>query len=110
LNLDRETATHESIASAFRQLALQFHPMGSKTNLDTNMRKFNQICEAYEVLSNKDHKAVFDAMGETGLKTGIAANDSSYGACGAYAYQGKCFEIFNSFFGNQSPFTDRYDL
>ena len=84
--------------------------MGSKANLDTNMRKFNQICEAYEVLSNKDHKAVFDGMGETGLKTGISANDSSYGACGAYAYQGKCFEIFNSFFGNQSPFTDRYDL
>ena len=100
LNLDRETATHETIASAFRQLALQFHPMGSKTNLDTNMRKFNQICEAYEVLSNKEHKAVFDSMGEAGLKTGIKSTMSQYGACGAYAYEGKCFEIFNSFFGN----------
>ena len=53
LNLDRETATHETIASAYRELALQYHPMGSKANQDTNMRKFNQICEAYEVLSNK---------------------------------------------------------
>jgi hypothetical protein len=46
-------------------------------------------------LSNKDHKEIFDAMGETGLKTGISATSTEYGACGAYAYQGKCFEIFN---------------
>jgi molecular chaperone DnaJ len=57
------TATHEQIAGAydkhkynffhsFRRLALKYHPLRNPSDLATNTAKFNEICEAYDVLSH----------------------------------------------------------
>lgn len=37
--------------------------------------KFDSICEAYEVLSHQERKAIFDKYGEYGLKNGITRED-----------------------------------
>ena len=83
--------------------------MAQKENLDANQRQFNQISEAYEVLSNSDLKACYDKSGNDGLKNFRKPNGKKLTGAG-YSYSGKCFEIFEAFFGTKSPFADRYDL
>ena len=109
LQLDRNACTHEQIAAQYRCLALKYHPMAQKENLDTNQRQFNQISEAYEVLSNSDLKACYDKSGNDGLRNFRKPSGKKLTGAG-YSYSGKCFEIFEAFFGTRSPFADRYDL
>lgn len=61
----------------FRRLALKFHPLRNPTNLATNTAKFNEICEAFDVLSNQERKALFDKYGEYGFKEGVPAKNGS---------------------------------
>ena len=48
------------------------------TNQGSNQVRFNQICEAYEVLSHSERKALFDKYGEYGLKNGITGPDGKH--------------------------------
>ena len=71
LKLDRNSASHEDIAASFRKLALEYHPMRNiQGNLSDNSKNFSQVCEAYEVLSNQQHKETYDKYGIEGLKNG----------------------------------------
>lgn len=65
------TATSEGITMAFRRLALKYHPEKNPSNKAANTQKFDEICEAFEVLSDPEKKAIFDLHGEYGLKTGV---------------------------------------
>ena len=60
-------ANREQIAAAFRKLALRTHPLKNPDQLSEYTAKFNEICEAYEVLSNVDYKMNYDKYGEKGL-------------------------------------------
>ena len=107
LELDSKSATHESIANSFRRLALKNHPLRNKDNLDSSQRAFNQICEAYEVLSNADFKATYDKSGIDALKNGATKKkDGKF--LGGYCFSGNSFEIFKRFFGTQNPFNDNF--
>ena len=107
LELDSKTATHESIANAYRRLALKTHPLRSTENLDSNQREFSKICEAYQVLSDTTLKATYDKCGMDGLKNGVTKKkDGKF--IGGYCFQGNSFEIFRNFFGTQNPFTDHF--
>jgi DnaJ-class molecular chaperone len=107
LELDSKTASHESIADNFRRLALKNHPLRNEENLDSSQREFNRICEAYEVLSNAEFKAIYDKSGISGLKNGTTKKkDGKF--IGGYSFQGNSFEIFKAFFGTQDPFTDNF--
>ncbi len=59
--------------------------------------KFNQICEAYEVLSDEKRKAIFDAYGEFGLKNGVT--DENGASTPKYLFLGNSDQINNNFFG-----------
>ena len=83
--------------------------MAQKENLDTNQKMFNQISEAYEVLSNSDLKQVYDKLGNDGLLNYVKPSGKKVTGAG-YSYSGKCYEIFEAFFGTKSPFVDRFDL
>jgi len=107
LEIEAKTATHESIANAFRKLALKYHPIRSRENVDSNQREFNKVCEAYEVLSDPSFKIIFDKNGMDGLKNGTTKKkDGKF--IGGYNFNGDSFAIFKKFFGTENPFTDNF--
>ena len=90
------TATSEGISNAYRRLALKFHPEKNPSNKAANLQRFNEICEAYDVLSDPEKKAIFDLYGEYGLKNGVT--NSKGQKVGGYMFMGESFEIFEQFF------------
>lgn len=64
-------ASETELKKAYRKMALKFHP--DKNKSPDAEDKFKEVSEAYEVLSDKDKRAVFDKYGEEGLKAGGGA-------------------------------------
>ncbi|KAG0043654.1 hypothetical protein BGZ83_011178 [Gryganskiella cystojenkinii] len=67
LGVDK-SASDDQLKKAYRKLALKYHP--DKNSDPEAHKKFQDISEAYEVLSDKDKRAIFDQYGEDGLKAG----------------------------------------
>jgi molecular chaperone DnaJ len=59
-------ATDQEIKSAYRKLALQFHPDRNPNNPDAE-EKFKECSEAYAVLADVDKRAAYDRYGHAGL-------------------------------------------
>ncbi len=58
------SATEAEIKSAFRKLALQYHPDRNPGNKQAE-EKFKEINEAYEVLSDSEKRARYDQLGDS---------------------------------------------
>uniref|UniRef100_A0A7V4N2M8 Chaperone protein DnaJ n=1 Tax=Thermodesulfobacterium geofontis TaxID=1295609 RepID=A0A7V4N2M8_9BACT len=61
-------ATQEEIKRAYRRLALKYHPDRNPGNKEAE-EKFKEISEAYEVLSDPEKRAIYDAYGYSGLRS-----------------------------------------
>lgn len=72
LGVNRD-ADDEAIKKAYRKLALKWHPDRNPSNKEAAEKQFKSISEAYEVLSDKNKRAVYDQFGEEGLKNGAPA-------------------------------------
>jgi DnaJ-class molecular chaperone len=70
-----KNATIDEIKKAFRKNALKYHP--DKNEASDAEEKFKLIAEAYDVLSNKAKRDIYDMFGEIGLKGTIEKNSSS---------------------------------
>lgn len=55
----KKTATQAEIKRSFRKLALKYHPDKNK-NSEESKKKFMQIVEAYEVLSDEMSRKTYD--------------------------------------------------
>lgn len=97
----KKNATDDEIKKAYRRLALKYHPDKNKT--PQAEERFKEIAEAYEVLSDKKKRDIFDQYGEEGLKGGIPGTTGN-DAGGAYTYHGDPRATFAQFFGNADPF------
>ncbi|KWU41260.1 DnaJ-domain-containing protein [Rhodotorula sp. JG-1b] len=64
-------ADDDAIKRAYKKLALKHHPDRNKGSEEAS-KKFKEVSEAYEVLSDKDKRAIYDQFGEEGLKGGFA--------------------------------------
>ncbi|GAA6019198.1 hypothetical protein JCM11491_001414 [Sporobolomyces phaffii] len=65
-----KSATESEIKKAYRTQALKSHP-DRNGGSEQAAKKFKEIGEAYEVLSDKDKRAIYDQYGEEGLKGGF---------------------------------------
>lgn len=85
-------ASDDQIKRAYRKLALKYHPDKNQGNEEAN-KKFAEINNAYEVLSDKEKRQIYDRYGEEGLKQ-HAASGGRGGGGGV-----NINDIFSSFFG-----------
>lgn len=102
LELDRK-ATKDDIIFNFKRLSKKFHPLNSKIDMATNAQQFANVCEAFEVLSNPEFKAIYDAYGEKVLKHGFDP-DKNMNFSGVYQWKGNSHEIFNAYFDTGEEF------
>ncbi|MDZ4767066.1 MAG: J domain-containing protein [Chloroflexota bacterium] len=94
----KRDASDADLKKAFRKLAKQYHPDANR-NEPTAEARFKEINEAYEVLSDKEKRALFDRYG-TANPQEIGA--SPYGGAGASRRAGSA--------GQQTEFGDLGDF
>ncbi|KAJ3053573.1 DnaJ sub B member 13 [Rhizophlyctis rosea] len=103
LTTDRST-DEDGVKRAFRKMALKWHPQKNKSPEAPD--RFLKICEAYDVLSDAQRRAVYDQYGVDGLKNGVPAREGYEGYPGGYQYHNNPEETFAHFFGGKNPFAD----
>ena len=127
-----KTASADEIKKAYRKLALEYHPDRNKTK--EGDKKFKEVTEAYEVLSDPSKRQTYDQFGSSAFEQG-GGPQGPFGAGfggqqsggpfrytytnGGFSAQGgpasgwdfggfsDPFEIFEQFFGGGSPFGQR---
>jgi DnaJ family protein B protein 4 len=100
-----KTADDAAIKKAYRKLALKWHPDKNQGSAEAEA-KFKSITEAYEVLSDKDKRKVYDLYGEDGLKSGMSgAGAGGFPSGTAGGFPGGTF-FFSSNGGGSRGFSD----
>lgn len=101
LGLDRN-ATEDEVRKAFRRCAVRFHPDHNPDNPEAE-RKFKEVSEAYDVLSDPQKRKLYDAYGHAGLQ-GTGRTDFQS------ARLEDILEHFGSLFGGDSLFEDIFGI
>lgn len=99
LGVDR-SADEKEIKKAFRKLAMKYHPDRNPDNKEAE-QKFKEINEAYEVLSDKEKRAMYDKFGHAGVN-GNAQGGFSGGFSGFGGFEDIFGDIFDMFGGGFS--------
>ncbi|KAL1462597.1 hypothetical protein WDU94_014421 [Cyamophila willieti] len=74
LGVDKQSSTGD-IKKAYRKLALKWHPDKNPDNQTESNKKFKEISEAYEVLSDESKRKIFDSQKE---KHTFASHNHNY--------------------------------
>ena len=81
-------ASNDEIKKAYRKLAKKYHPDSNPNDKEAEKR-FKEVTEAYNVLSDKEKKKLYDQFGHAGLDpNGPFANGGAYGTSGNYTGAG----------------------
>lgn len=123
-----KSASGEEIKKAYRKQAVEWHPDKHKEDKDAAERRFKEINEAYQVLSDSQKRSAYDKFGHAAFSPGGGfrgggQQGSPFGQGGqygpfSYTYTtsgnggspfagfdfGDPFDIFEQFFGGGNPF------
>jgi len=124
-----KNASAEEIKKAYRKQALEWHPDRHKEDKEAAERRFKEINEAYQVLSDSQKRSAYNQFGHEAFSPGggfrgaggFGGPFSQAGRYGPFTYTyttsggdkgnpfagfdfGDPFEIFEQFFGGGSPF------
>ncbi len=64
-------ASEGDIKKAFRKLAMKWHPDKNVETREASSKRFQEIGEAYDVLSDLEKRAIYDQYGIEGLRDGV---------------------------------------
>src|SRR4030043_1410563 len=90
-----KSASAEEIKKAYRKQALEWHPDRHKDNKEEAEKRFKEINEAYQVLSDPQKKSAYDQFGHQAFTPG-----------GGFPGGGSPFG--GGFTGRSGPFTYTY--
>ena len=95
LGVERE-ASGDQIKSAYRKMALKYHP---DRNPDDKVaeERFREVSEAYEVLSDSQKKAAYDQFGHAGVEGSFGQGGFQWGD---FSRAGDFEDIFGDLFGS----------
>lgn len=132
-----KSASADELKKAYRKQALEWHPDRHKDDKEPAEKRFKEINEAYQVLSDSNKRAAYDQYGHQAFSPGGGAGAGNpftggFGGQGGpftYTYTagngqnpfgnadfGDPFDLFAQFFGGGSPFggqrraTPRYSM
>ncbi|NIN92864.1 DnaJ domain-containing protein [bacterium] len=120
-------ASADEIKKAYRKQALEWHPDKHKDNKEAAEKRFKEINEAYQVLSDSQKRQAYDQFGHAAFSPGGMPGGgfpggtpfTQTGRYGPFTYTytstggaspfagfdfGDPFEIFEQFFGGAGPF------
>ncbi len=89
-----KNASADQIKSAYRKLAVKFHPDKNKGDKGAE-EKFKEASEAYHVLSNSERKQNYDNFGHAAFENGGGGR----GGFGNFDFSNHFSDIFEDFFG-----------
>lgn len=96
----KKDATPEEIKKTYRNLALEYHPDRNPSNKKEAEKKFKEINEAYQVLSDPEKKARYDQFGSAEGMGGFDSQGKGFSDFGDFS------DIFDSFFGARTRRSD----
>uniref|UniRef100_A0A8C5QU49 J domain-containing protein n=1 Tax=Leptobrachium leishanense TaxID=445787 RepID=A0A8C5QU49_9ANUR len=100
-------AAQDDIKRAYRKQALKWHPDKNPDNKDYAEKKFKDIAEAYEVLSDTQKREAYDRYGRSGITGAGSARSPSDHVFSGFEYTFRSpDEVFREFFGGRDPFSD----
>lgn len=96
------SATTDDIRKAYRNLALKYHPDRNPGDKEAE-KKFKEISQAYDVLSDAEKRKKYDLYGHEGLQ-GYTTRDFQ-----SASFE-EIFETFGDIFGDESIFGDIFGV
>ncbi len=107
-----KNATDEDLKKAYRRLAKKYHPDANLDNPKEAEAKFKEVNEAYEVLSDKQKRQMYDQFGHEGPQGfgggqgggyySYGSGFNGFGGFSDFGDFGDLGDIFSSFFGGGS--------
>lgn len=115
LGVDKSVSAEE-LKKAYRKQALEWHPDRHKDNKEAAEKRFKEINEAYQILSDPQKRQAYDQFGHQAFTPGGGMGGNPFGGAagnwGPFTYStnqggnpfggfdfGDPFEIFEQFFG-----------
>ncbi len=98
-----ESATKEEIKKAFRKLAKKYHPDVNPANEEAE-KKFKEINEAHDVLSDESKRAQYDAVKRGAFSSGGFEGFSGFDYPGGRGMSFDLGDIFGDIFGRSGQY------